>query len=109
MTRLEELWKELGDVPIDESGCIDTSWYMFPKGTPREDIWYWFEDTFEISVGALMDNSGKEYFWCPVCQQEIRVDGVEITSFHDHGKCWSCHHEWMLGTQIEEDQRGEDN
>lgn len=51
----EELWLELGDVPMNpETECIEISWLGFPAGTHREDIWHWFEKTFNIAVYDLM-------------------------------------------------------
>lgn len=50
-----ELWKEFGDVPMNpETECIETSWCGFPSGTHREDIWHWFEETFDVRVYDLM-------------------------------------------------------
>jgi hypothetical protein len=46
-----DLWKELGDVPIDEDECLDLRWRHFDKGTPRTDVWHWFEKTYNVSVG----------------------------------------------------------
>ena len=51
----EELWSELGDAPMNpETECIKISWQGFPAGTHREDIWHWFEKTFNIAVYDLM-------------------------------------------------------
>lgn len=51
----EELWLELGDVPMNpETERIEISWLGFPAGTHREDIWHWFEKTFNIAVYDLM-------------------------------------------------------
>lgn len=50
----QDLWKLLGDVPIDDDEAIDVSFLHFPKGTDRYEIWYWFEDTFDIGVHELM-------------------------------------------------------
>lgn len=44
------LWESLGNVPIDEDECIDEDWNGFSKGTHREDIWHFFEDTYNVSV-----------------------------------------------------------
>lgn len=44
------LWNSLGDVPIDEDECIDIDWNGFDKGTHREDIWHFFEETYNVSV-----------------------------------------------------------
>lgn len=45
------LWKELSDIPMDpETECIESEWNNFPAGTHREEIWHWFEETFNLSV-----------------------------------------------------------
>lgn len=36
-------WDQLSDVTIDEEGAIDEPFLHFSKGTPREEIWAWFE------------------------------------------------------------------
>lgn len=54
----EFLWHDLEDVPVDENECIDIPWQDFPKGTHREEIWHWVEETFNVSVA--MDLMGLE-------------------------------------------------
>lgn len=55
MEKVKQLWEEFGDVPMDpETECIETPWLDFPAGTHREEIWYWFEETFDVSVYDLM-------------------------------------------------------
>jgi len=50
-SKAHTLWAELGDVPtVGSEDCIDEDWRQFPKGTPREDIWHWFEETYNLSV-----------------------------------------------------------
>lgn len=61
------LWAEFGDIPVDESGeLLDEDWTIetgliqdgtdqyltttFEKGTEREYVWMWFEETFDVSV-----------------------------------------------------------
>jgi len=46
----EKLWLQLGDIPIDADECITEEFVGFQPGTPRKDIWHWFEDTFDLSV-----------------------------------------------------------
>lgn len=47
----KKLWTEFGDVLMDpETECIEKEWNGFPIGTHREEIWYWFEETFNVSV-----------------------------------------------------------
>jgi hypothetical protein len=62
--KARELWRKLGDICIFEKGDEDrgdfepesicTPFLHFPVGTPREDIWHWFEATFPITVHELM-------------------------------------------------------
>ena len=55
MDSIKMLWRDFGDVPMDpETERIEEEWHGFKKGTHREEIWHWFEDTFNISVGDLM-------------------------------------------------------
>lgn len=51
-----ELWETLDDIPINENEEIDTDWEQFPKGTPREEIWHWFEEEYGISVAEDLMN-----------------------------------------------------
>lgn len=52
---VKELWKEFGDVPMNpETECIEEDWNGFQAGTFREDIWHWFEETFDVRVYDLM-------------------------------------------------------
>jgi hypothetical protein len=44
------LWGKLGDISIDSEDCIEQPFLQFPIGTPREDIWHWFEAHFNLSV-----------------------------------------------------------
>lgn len=51
------LWTELEDVPfIDEDGdmVLDVDWHGFPAGTPREDIWRWFDRHHPKGVAYLL-------------------------------------------------------
>jgi hypothetical protein len=51
-----ELWSKLGDIPVTgnddriEEEFIVNPFVSFPIGTPREDIWHWFEETYDLSV-----------------------------------------------------------
>jgi hypothetical protein len=55
------------------------------------------QDEFQSAMNE--DGYFDVYKTCPDCGEEIKigVDGVEEASFADHGKCWSCHQEWMMG------------
>lgn len=48
---IKDLWQEFGEVPMNpETEEIELSWNSFPSGTHRQEIWHWFEDTFNVSV-----------------------------------------------------------
>jgi hypothetical protein len=50
------LWNLLGDKPTDEDGNL-WEWFLdFEIGTDREEIWHWFEETFNISVAEDLMN-----------------------------------------------------
>lgn len=52
---IKELWLEFGDVPMNpDTECIEFEWHGFPVGTHREEVWHWFEETFNVSVYDLM-------------------------------------------------------
>ena len=56
---LEELWRELEDVPFDEAesphGLILAGpWRHFPAGVDRGDIWTWFDVLHSRGVAYLM-------------------------------------------------------
>jgi hypothetical protein len=49
------LWDQFSDIPMNpETECIEERWMDFPVGTPREDVWIWFEAMFNVSVHDLM-------------------------------------------------------
>lgn len=49
-TAAKRLWSELGDQPVDENECLENEWEHFRAGTDREEIWHFFEETFDLSV-----------------------------------------------------------
>lgn len=49
-TEAKILWAELGDIPVNDNGEIEQRFLYFEVGTPREEIWYWFEDEYNLSV-----------------------------------------------------------
>ena len=59
---IRRLWTEFGDIPMNpETECIEQAWHGFSAGTHREEIWHWFEETFQISVAeALMYANNKK-------------------------------------------------
>ena len=58
--KYDVLWLELGDVPINDNEEIETPFLHLPINTHREDIWHWFEDTFNISVAKDLMYKTKE-------------------------------------------------
>ncbi len=51
---IRELWKQFEDIPIDEDECIDEDFHIWEKGTPREEIWHWFDENSESGVHKLL-------------------------------------------------------
>ena len=51
MRAIKNLWSDFGNVPMDpETERIEQKWHEFKPGTHREEIWHWFEKTFDLSV-----------------------------------------------------------
>ena len=51
MNWLKSLWHEFEDTPViindDGDTVIDADFYIWEKGTSREDIWHWFDERCE--------------------------------------------------------------
>ena len=57
--RLERLWAEFGDVPMDpETECIEEPFLGFPAGTNREELWHWFDKRHSKGVAYLLYRDG---------------------------------------------------
>ncbi len=44
IAKLEKMWEELGDLPINNYVEIELDFYWWEKGTYRFDIWHWFDE-----------------------------------------------------------------
>lgn len=52
---IEELWEEFEDVPMDpETECMEEGFMHFPAGTPRKDIWEWFDQNHSRGIYYLL-------------------------------------------------------
>ena len=55
---LEDKWRELADVPFDhaENGdlVLAFKWWLFDKGTEREEIWKYFDEHHSKGVHYLL-------------------------------------------------------
>lgn len=56
--KLEFLWKQFGDVLIDDDGCILDNFLGFGCGTHREEIWHWFDEKYSGGVHELIYGKG---------------------------------------------------
>lgn len=45
-------WERLGNVCVDENDDIDDNFSIFDKGTPKDEIWHWFEEYFDTQIGG---------------------------------------------------------
>lgn len=49
---LDIMWEKFGDIPVDENGItIEQDFYIWKKGTEKEEIWHWFDDRIEEGIG----------------------------------------------------------
>ena len=53
-TELENLWKFLEDIPMNENEQLEEDWFIFPKGTDKEEIWHWFDEQHSKGVSYLL-------------------------------------------------------
>lgn len=52
---IEELWRQFEDVPMNPyTEDIEEDFMHFPSGTPREDIWHWFDEHYSKGLFCLM-------------------------------------------------------
>ena len=43
ISEIKTMWEEFEDVPVDEDERIETKFYEWPVGTPKMEIWHWFD------------------------------------------------------------------
>ena len=48
------VWRELGEVTITDDALTTVTFRDFPVGTPLEEIWQWFEETYDTTVYDLL-------------------------------------------------------
>ena len=60
MTKDEQLilWEKFKGYAVDEDDCIEEPFLDFPKGTPKEDVWHWFEDNGPLDAFTLVYKGG---------------------------------------------------
>lgn len=46
----QEYWEQLGTIPVTGDGELESAFLHFPVGTDSEDIWHWFESTYDLPV-----------------------------------------------------------
>ena len=57
---VEELWELFTDVPMDPATeCMEEPFLFFPAGTPREEIWHWFDEQYPWGVVRLLYGMGE--------------------------------------------------
>lgn len=49
-TEAIKLWEQLGNIPINDNEEIIEPFLHFDIGTSRQNIWHWFEKTFDLNV-----------------------------------------------------------
>lgn len=58
--QLETLWGILGEIPVNDNDELERSFIDFPAGTPKEEVWKWFDDRHSKGVYVLMYGEEKE-------------------------------------------------
>ena len=92
MTELERRWLELSDVPFDEledgTLVLAEDWWLFPKGTDREDIWHYFDEHYPEGVYALLYEFPRErVVTCVNCKESYFVSDLRpVPVCWDDGK-----------------------
>lgn len=52
---IKKLWGDFADIPMNpETEQMDAPFLNFPVGTPREDIWHWFDERYSGGVYELL-------------------------------------------------------
>lgn len=55
---LEEVWEALGDIPMNpETEDLEEPFWGWPAGTPREEIWHWFDERHSKGIAYLLYKS----------------------------------------------------
>lgn len=57
---IESLWKEFQSVLVDRNGNFKVTWYAFPKGTNKNDVYGWFDRHHSKGLSYLMEEVKKE-------------------------------------------------
>ena len=54
---LDKMWEQLSDIPVNNTGeKIDTDFYIWKKGTLKEEIWHWFDERMQGGIGKRYFN-----------------------------------------------------
>ena len=60
VTTAKYYWRKLGNIPITDDDALDLGFLHFHPGTPKLDIWHWFEATFDYPVHKLVFPEGEK-------------------------------------------------
>lgn len=49
---IDKMWEQLSDISVNNIGeKIDTDFYIWKKGTLKEEIWHWFDERVQGGIG----------------------------------------------------------
>lgn len=48
--KLERMWEEFGDIPVNSVDEIELDFYCWEKGTYRFEIWHWFDEKLPYGI-----------------------------------------------------------
>ncbi|HCA5182994.1 TPA: hypothetical protein MW242_002618 [Acinetobacter baumannii] len=49
---LDNLWDNLGDIPINDDDEIESNFHIWQSGTDRFEIWHWFDEKFKDGLAS---------------------------------------------------------
>lgn len=53
--KLEKMWEDFADIPINENDEIELDFHQFKKGTNRFEIWDWFGKNHSKGLAYLLN------------------------------------------------------
>jgi len=54
---IEKLWREFGDLPLNDSDDITEGWNGWEAGTHKIDVWEWFDRVHSKGIYYLIHES----------------------------------------------------
>ena len=53
LDKLQKLWEEFSEIPIDDKDRIEKPFLHFEAGTYRFDVWHWFDEQCKMDFQKI--------------------------------------------------------